>query len=125
MFGGATTFVNWAVYILSLLVFPLAVSNAIAWIVAVSFAFVVNKKYVFRSSDLSFKKVIAELSKFFAGRILTGILEIVGLPLLVYAGLNQTIFGIEGALAKIIIGVVVVVSNYLFSKFIVFRKKAK
>ena len=124
-FGGLTTLVNWVVYVLSLLVFSLAVSNAIAWIVAVSFAFVVNKKYVFGSRDLSFKKVATELALFFGARVLSGIFEIAGLPLLVYAGLDQTIFGIEGAVAKIVIGVIVIVSNYLFSKFVVFRKQKK
>jgi len=123
LFGFATTFVNWIVYVLFLNVFSLAVSNAIAWFVAVAFAFHVNKKYVFRSSYDSLKMTAKELGMFFGARIISGIVDIAGVPLLVYIGLNQFIFGIEGALAKLIVTVVVMVMNYIFSKYVIFHKK--
>lgn len=50
-------------------------------------------------------------------------LEIFGVPLLVKIGLNQTLFGVDGALAKAVVSVVVVVLNYVFSKLVVFRNK--
>jgi len=66
--------------------------------------------------------MIKEIFLFFGARIFSGIFEILGLPLLVYLGLNQKIYGIEGAVAKIIISVIVIVSNYFFSKFVIFKK---
>ena len=122
VFGVATTLVNWVVYTLSLLFFSLTVSNSIAWFFAVVFAFIVNKIYVFRSVGTSTKKTFKELSLFFYARIFSGIFEIAGLPLLVWIGLDQKIFGIEGAVAKIVISVIVIVLNYLFSKFVIFKK---
>ena len=55
--------------------------------------------------------------------------EWVGVPLLAALGLDQTIviFGkeIEGFIAKIIVSVIVIILNYVFSKLIIFKKKDK
>lgn len=59
---------------------------------------------------------------FLSARIFTRVIEIAGLPLLVYIGLDQEVFGIEGAVAKAILSVVVIILNYVFSKFAIFRK---
>ena len=48
-----------------------------------------------------------------------------GVPLLVRLGLSQTIFGVEGMLAKVLVSVIVVILNYVFSKLIIFREKKK
>ena len=61
---------------------------------------------------------------FFAGRIFSGLVELFGLPLLMKLGLDQSIFGIEGFAAKLVVTVVVIILNYILSKFIAFRKKA-
>ena len=123
VFGFATTLINWVTYTVLLLVFTLTISNAIAWFVAVIFAFVVNKIYVFEQKKSSVPGVIKELLMFFLARAATGVFEILGLPFLVHIGLDQEVFGIEGAVAKAIISVIVIIANYLFSKFIIFRKK--
>jgi len=123
IFGVATTLVNWIIYTLALLIFTLAVSNAIAWFLAVLFAFIVNKKYVFESKYVSVKQSLREVALFYGARIFSGFVEILGLPFLVFIGLNQEIFGIEGAVAKAIISVVVILMNYFFSKFVVFKRK--
>ena len=65
-----------------------------------------------------------ELLKFFGARIVTGLVEIIGLPLLVYVGLNQTIFGVDGFVAKILISIIVIVLNYVFSKILIFKNKS-
>lgn len=130
IFGVATTLVNWITYIIcvhgrgdELTSTQMAVCNAIAWVVAVTFAFITNKLYVFRSKDTSFKFVVVEALKFFGSRIASGVVEI-GLPnLLVAIGLDGSVFGISGAYAKAITSVVVIILNYIFSKLIVFRKK--
>ncbi len=130
-FGVATTAVNWITYILCDIGFELddtkttliAVSNAIAWVVAVTFAYITNKFLVFESKDRTPRFVIIEALKFFGSRLVSGVFEI-GLPsALIAIGLNQAVFGIEGAVAKAITSVVVIILNYIFSKLIVFRKK--
>ena len=122
-FGAITTLVNWIFYTIFLQFFNLAVSNMIAWFITVVFAFLVNKVYVFKRGYTTFVETLKELVLFLGARAFSGLFEIFGLPILVYAGLNQTIYGIEGAMAKIIISVVVIVLNYFFSKFIIFKKK--
>jgi len=122
IFGTATTLVNWIFYVLFLFVFSLTVSNAIAWFLAVLFAYVVNKKYVFESKYVSASQSIREISLFYAARILSGAIDILGLPLLIYIGVDQQVFGIEGAVAKAILTVIGIILNYIFSKFIIFKK---
>ena len=132
-FGALATFVNWAAYAVStFLIIPkgtdgtekqIAVCSAIAWVAGVLFAFVTNKLWVFRSKSREPKVVVREFVSFVGARGVTGLLEVFGVPFLVWIGLNQTIFGVEGAIAKVIVSVAVVILNYVFSKLIVFRKK--
>lgn len=124
-FGGLTTLINWIVYTISLEFFNVKVeiANVIAWIAAVIFAYITNKLFVFRSKSLNLKATIKEVSLFFASRVTSGIVEIFGFPLLYYAGLNQSFLGIDGFIAKVLIGVLVIILNYILSKLIVFRKK--
>lgn len=124
-FGVMTTVVNWVVY--TALVkgagAGITVSNTLAWIAAVIFAFVTNKLWVFESKSFKPSVVSREFVSFIASRAVTGALEIFGVPLLVKLGLDQKIFGIDGAISKIIVSVAVIILNYVFSKIIVFRKK--
>ena len=65
-FGVLTTIVNYLVYLplYNLAGISAAVSNIIAWVAAVVFAYVTNKPFVFKSHDWSMKTVLPELSKF-------------------------------------------------------------
>lgn len=118
-FGGLTTLVNFCVY------FPLfnwvklsaTVSNIIAWVVAVVFAFLTNKPFVFRSHDWSQKTVIPELTKFIGCRIGSGLLETAVMWLFV----DVMIF--DGNWMKVIVSIFVVVLNYISSKVFVFKRK--
>ncbi|WP_207204741.1 GtrA family protein [Miniphocaeibacter massiliensis] len=123
--GIFTTIVNLLVYsiLVKYLRMNINIANIIAWISAVLFAYITNKIYVFNSRELKFNLVIKELSLFVGGRLITGVFEIAGLPILMALGLNQVIFGVEGLFAKLIIGIVVVIVNYFFSKYFVFRNK--
>ena len=127
IFGVATTLVNWLSY--SLLMrgtqLPLAVNNAIAWLISVIFAYFTNKLWVFESKIWKGSTIIKELGLFFGARILSGVFEMIAVPALVYFGIDQTLFGVEGFLAKILTSVVVVVLNYVFSKLMIFRKNEK
>ena len=117
-FGVLTTVVNYLVYlpVYNLLGLSAALSNAIAWAVAVAFAYVTNKPFVFNSNDWSMKTVIPELSKFVGCRVASGAAET--LILLV----SVDILGWNGNVWKLVTSVLVVVLNYFASKFLVFRK---
>ena len=97
------------------------ISNVVSWICAISFAFFTNKLWVFQSKSWKACDWIPEFGKFFSARVATGIIEILAVPLLVGIGLDQTILGIEGMAAKVIVSVLVVVLNYIFSKLFIFK----
>ena len=118
IFGVLTTVVNYIVFlpIYNLLGISATVSNAIAWVVAVAFAFLTNKPFVFRSNDWSWKTVGPELTKFVSCRIGSGVMET--LILLV----TVDILGWNGNLWKLVTNVLVVIVNYFGSKLLVFKK---
>ena len=126
IFGGATTVINWISYALTVGVMGLAVTpgNIISWLVAVIFAFVTNKLWVFQSKSWAWPQWLKEAGAFYAGRLFSGLVELGGLPLLMRLGLDQTLFGVEGLAAKVVISVVVIILNYFLSKFIAFRKRS-
>lgn len=130
--GGATTVVNWGAYAAAVSLIhlnqtilgidaDLLISNIIAWTLAVIFAYVTNKIFVFESYSWKLKFVVKEFIAFVIARLATGILEIVGVPFLVNLGLNQTIWGIEGMVSKIVVSIIVVILNYIFSKLFIFK----
>lgn len=118
-FGVCTTIVNYLIYIpcYNGLGMSATVSNIIAWVVAVAFAYLTNKPFVFKSHDWSAKTVVPELSKFIGCRIGSGAAET--LILLVAVDL----FGWNGNIWKLVTQVMVVILNYVGSKLLVFRKK--
>lgn len=118
VFGVLTTAVNYIVYLpcYNLLQISAAGSNVIAWAVAVAFAFVTNKPFVFQSNDWSVKTVIPELIKFLGTRIGSGGVETLSLLITV------DILGLNGNVWKLVISVMVVILNYIGSKLLVFRK---
>ncbi|MEI3094195.1 MAG: GtrA family protein [Oscillospiraceae bacterium] len=117
-FGVLTTIVNYLVYLplYNLLGISAAVSNIMAWVAAVVFAYVTNKPFVFKSHDWSMKTVLPELGKFVGCRAASGGLETVLILLTV------DILGWNGNIWKLIISVLVVILNYVSSKLLVFRK---
>lgn len=120
-FGGLTTVVNYLVYFpcLHWLHWSAAVSNAVSWVVAVAFAFVTNKPFVFKSHDWSFRVVLAELVKFVGCRLGSGLLETVILAITV------DFLHMDGNLWKVFTSVIVVLVNYFASKLLVFQKGEK
>ena len=132
LFGGLTTLVNFAVFVLcgALLGEKLyLISNLLSWVAAVVFAFVVNKLIVFRAKDTQKSTLIREIAEFFGARVLSLGIEELGLFLLIDVlplGSFEATLGdirITGTLvAKLILAVLVVILNYFFSKFIIFKK---
>lgn len=119
IFGVLTTAVNYLVYlpVYNLLGWSAAMSNAVAWIAAVAFAYVTNKPFVFKSHDWSLKTLLPELGKFVGCRIASGAAET--LILLV----SVDLLGWNGNIWKLLTSVLVVVLNYFASKFLVFKAK--
>ena len=117
-FGVLTTLVNYAVYLpcYNWLGLSAAVSNVIAWVVAVAFAYLTNKPWVFKSHDWSAKVVIPELTKFVACRVGSGVLE-TGMIFVFVDWL-----GFDGNVFKLVTSVLVVILNYIGSKLLVFKK---
>ena len=119
IFGVLTTVVNYLVYlpVYNILGLSAALSNAIAWVVAVAFAYLTNKPFVFKSHDWSAKTVIPELTKFVGCRVASGAAET--MILLVTVDLLRW----NGNIWKLVTSVLVVVMNYIASKLVVFKKK--
>lgn len=117
VFGVLTTAVNYVVYLpcYNLLGLSAAVSNAIAWVVAVAFAYLTNKPFVFKSHDWSLGTVIPELTKFLGCRLGSGFAETAILFVTV------DLLGWNGNLWKLLTSVLVVILNYAASKLLVFR----
>lgn len=116
-FGGCTTVINLAVYqaLYSLFKAPNLVSTVIAWLAAVIFAFVTNRKFVFRSTAHDAKGKTREAEGFLICRILTGLLELPVMHLTVDVWLwNST-------LSKLVSGIISAVLNYVVSKFLIFK----
>lgn len=118
-FGGLTTLVNFIVYypLYNLCHLSASLSNILAWIVAVIFAYLTNKPFVFKSKDWSIKTVAPEFTKFVGSRFGSGLLETVIIRITV------DILLWNGNLWKIIVSVLVVILNYITSKFFAFKKK--
>lgn len=124
-FGVLNVVVTWTTYALCVLggLDP-TTSNVISWIIGVTFAFVVNKLYVFYSHTTKKKTVGREAASFIIGRLITGAIALIGFPVLYNLGLDQSLFGIDGFFVKIITTVIETVMNYFFSKYLVFHSTA-
>jgi putative flippase GtrA len=92
-------------------------SNVLSWICAVFFGFVTNKLYVFNSRSREKATVMKEMAGFFGARLTTLLID-TGLMFLFVS-----IMSVNEMIAKLIVQVVVVVLNYVFSKLFVFKAK--
>lgn len=92
-------------------------ANLIAWIAGVIFAFVTNKLFVFESK--SWKPSVAgkEFTGFVGARVFSLVVEMLGMFVMV------TLLVWNELVAKLIVGVIVIIMNYIFSKLLIFKKK--
>ena len=105
-------------------------NNVIAWVVAVAFAYVTNKLVVFESKSWVPSVVLKEAAEFVGARLFSLGVEEAGLwlfvELLSFGAVSIKILGFNltgGFIAKVILAVIVVILNYFFSKFIIFKNK--
>ena len=117
--GGLTTFVSLGTYYLCVFTFldptyalQLQIANILSWIAAVTFAYFTNRKFVFESKNQNIAK---EAVSFYLSRIATLLLDMGFMLLLV------TLAGINDKIAKLVVQVLVMISNYVLSKFLVFK----
>ncbi len=134
LFGALTTLVNYVVYFLCKAGgFGYSPATVIAWIVAVAFAYIVNRICVFESKNNGVRAVLREIFLFVGARLLSLVLELfvmfVGMDLL-HAGawtivlLSETL-PLGEFLTKTVAQILVVLSNYVFSKLVIFRNRHK
>lgn len=120
-FGVLTTIINILIYALSTKVFGIEylASNIISWIISVAFAFFTNKIFVFKSKTNTKILMLKELMSFYYYRLLSLIIEMVLLYICV------DLLKINDLAMKILTNIIVIVLNYFFSKFLVFKNKSK
>lgn len=117
-FGGLTTVVNIVAFGVSTHVgLSWQIANFIAWILSVLFAFVTNKLWVFNSHTESFGALVWEFAKFIFARVVSLGIDYGCMFLFISA------FGMSNMVAKILTQFAIVVANYAFSKFIIFKNK--
>ena len=120
-FGVLTTIVSLgSYYLLVITIFnpndplELQIANIFSWIAAVLFAFVTNRRYVFESKNINWK---FEMFKFFSSRFSTLLMDM----LIMFLGV--TVLSFNDKAVKLFVQIVVLLANYILSKFLVFRKK--
>lgn len=117
IFGGLTTLVNLiAFYIFDTLIgWPYLVANAIAIVLSILFAYVTNKIFVFRTKELGAKENVLEFIKFIGFRGVSGLADMMTMWILV------DLITMNTNIAKLLTQFIVVVLNYVFSKFFIFK----
>ena len=93
------------------------ISNIIAWIAAVAFAYITNKIWVFESKSLEIKVILPEIWKFISCRLATGVLDLI----IMYIGVD--ILSGPSTILKIISNIIVIILNYIASKLVIFKSK--
>jgi putative flippase GtrA len=119
--GVLTTIVSLATYYLLVLTilnpnnaFELQIANIVSWLVAVTFAYYTNRKYVFKSNDPNIKK---EMSSFYASRLATLLMDMGSMFIMV------TLCHFNDKISKLIVQIIVTIANYVLSKLLVFKAK--
>ena len=122
IFGGLTTVVNFAVYIVCAKLFGIneIVANIIAWIISVLFAYITNKIYVFESKSKDIRSVMKEMISFFACRLASLVVFDIFLFWLLV-----DLCDINDIIVKIINNILTIIANYIFSKIVVFKNNSK
>ncbi len=120
-FGVLTTVVNLIVHFLFLEIFHVhyMVATVISWVAAVLFAYITNKRWVFESKTGTRKETNAEFGRFIFYRLLSLMMDTGCMYLLI------SVLSFGNVSAKFITQIVVVIANYIFSKFLIFTKSSE
>ena len=117
-FGGLTFIVSIASYAFFniQLGWNALVANIGSWILAVTFAYVTNRIWVFDSNASTAADLVEEITSFVGGRVATLVIE----ELILFVFITN--LGMNSMLIKVIAQIIVIVLNYVISKLIVFKK---
>ena len=119
VFGAGTTLVNIVVYgaATRFLRMDEMAANLLAWLLSVLFAYCTNRTWVFESQASGFSALMKEAGSFFAARVATGLMD-QGIMFLCVK-----VLALPDLPVKIASNVIVIILNYVLSKWVVFRKK--
>ena len=93
------------------------ISNMLAWLISVIFAFITNKLFVFQSKSFTLKLFLWEFTTFITARLLSLGVEMLGMWILI------DLCFVDSMISKIIMNIIVIIINYVLSKLIIFKKK--
>lgn len=118
VFGGLTTLVNFIVFF-SLDIFEInyLLRNAIAIIISIIFAYITNKIYVFITESNSIKSIVIEFLKFIGCRGFSALCDMFCMYIII------SLMHLGEIFAKIATGIIVIILNYVFSKYFIFKKE--
>ena len=116
LFGGLTFIVSIASYVIFDVFLSMneLVANVLSWILAVSFAYVTNKIWVFDAPTHTMQEFLKQLISFFGGRVATLVIEEAILLIFV------TLLAFPSVPVKVVTQIIVIVLNYVISKLFVF-----
>ena len=119
IFGVLTTVVNIVTYWVAAhpLGLSVMVSTVIAWIAAVLFAYVTNRKWVFHSQAEGTKEIVQEIVSFFTCRLATGVVDWTCMFIFV------DLLHFNDVIIKAAANVLVIILNYVASKLVIFKKR--
>ncbi len=116
--GGVTTIINivtfWLCY--SVLGIGYSVATVIAWFLSVLFAYLSNKFYVFESTNMNVSTLVHEMITFFGFRMISLLIDLFIMYICV------SLFNVNALVAKVLANIVVLIVNYVFSKWVIFKK---
>lgn len=115
IFGILTTLINVISFYIFHFYINYLLSNAIAWLISIIFAYITNRMYVFNSRVSGLKNIIKEFNLFLISRLLSGVLDM-ALMFIFIDFLHWDNFS-----SKVLVNIFVVITNYLFSKLLVFN----
>lgn len=114
VFGVLTTLVNIVSFFLMRQVSNIFVSNTVAWMLSIIFAYITNKIWVFKARQWSARTILKEFASFVTFRLLSFLIDMLLMFLLIYLSIGE-------GWAKLVTQIVVVLLNYIFSKVFIFK----
>lgn len=115
--GICTTIVDFSTYLLFSRVLHIhpSIANAMSWTIAVTFAYLGDKIFVFKTQKFSLSIVLKEFGSFVSMRLISGLIDVSGFHLF------STVLGFKDIYVKFGLMIIVVILNYTFSKFFIFK----
>lgn len=118
LWGGLSAILNVVLFrVLTIAGLEYRVSNIITLLIVRLFCFLTNKFFVFKTKSKNFISLLKEIVVFLFAKMITFCMDYFGLILLV------EVLEIDLLICKIFTSVLVIICNYIFSKFFVFKKK--